>query len=232
MDTVGSWRWPTTFEELIAEQNRLCRASGQQPSWHGTGAPIQLGACAMCFLLSGEPDGKGDISFAAAVVEPLAVVLSREAAAPFRRGLMALREGPPLEAAVRALPPPPDVLLVNATAMDHPRRAGMALHLGAILDLPTIGITQNPLSATGPEPGPDRGATAPLEIGSKLVAFRLRTRPGVLPITVHPGWRMEAHEAVRVVLAATSTARLPDVLREARRLAREARIARAADLRP
>src|SRR5439155_270280 len=74
--------------------------------------------------------------------------------APSAPGLLALREGSMLAAAVEALEARPDVLLVDATGRDHPRRAGLALHLGAVLDVPTIGVTHRPLRATGPEPGP------------------------------------------------------------------------------
>lgn len=70
-----------------------------------------------------------------------------QAGYPYEPGLLALREGPLLEAAVRALPVMPDVLLVNATGRDHPLRAGLALHLGAVLELPTVGVTHRPVLA-------------------------------------------------------------------------------------
>ncbi|HEX9376922.1 MAG TPA: endonuclease V [Actinomycetota bacterium] len=72
-----------------------------------------------------------------------------------------MQRGPLLESALRALKAVPDVVLVNATGRDHPRRAGLALHLGAALDLPTVGVTERPLMATAGEPGPDPGAASP-----------------------------------------------------------------------
>lgn len=152
----------------------------------------------------------------------------REAAgAPYVPGLLALREGPALERAVRALGQRPDVLLVNATGRDHPRGAGLAVQLGAVLGLPTIGVTDRPLLAAGHEPGPERGARAALRVGAGTVAWRLRTRSGARALVVHPGWRTDGDTAAAVVLAACRGSRTPEPLRLARRLAREARVAEA-----
>jgi deoxyribonuclease V len=115
-------------------------------------------------------------------------------------------------------------VLVNASGRDHPRGAGLALHLGAVLDLPSVGVTDRPLlPAHGPEPGEQRGATSPLTHDGAEVARLVRTRPGARPIVVHPGWRTDADAAVAIVLAATRRARTPQPLRRARQAARRAR---------
>jgi len=119
------------------------------------------------------------------------------AGAPYRPALLALREGPLLEAAVRALPSRPDVLLVNATGRDHPRRAGLALHLGAVLGLPTVGVTDRPLLAEGRWPPDAASAAAPLLLDGEPVGCWLRTRPGVRPVAVHAAWRTGVEAAVR-----------------------------------
>ena len=150
-------------------------------------------------------------------------VVSGSAAAPYEPGLLALREGPLLEAAVRALPEPPEVVLANASGRDHPRGAGLAFHLGAVLERPSVGVTDRPLLASGPEPGPERGATSPLLIGRREVARALRTRAGARPVVVHSGWRTDLDTAVSVVLVSTRRARTPEPLRRARRAARQAR---------
>ena len=80
------------------------------------------------------------------------MTISGLAGGPYLPALLALREGPLLEQAVRALPIVPEVLIVNATGRDHPRRAGLALHLGAVLGLPTVGVTTRPLVAQGAWP--------------------------------------------------------------------------------
>ncbi len=143
--------------------------------------------------------------------------------APYVPGLMALRLGPLLEQTVHTLDQRPDVLLLDATASDHPRRAGLALHLGAELDSPTIGVTHRPLTASGEWPVDERGATSPLRIGDSVVGCWLRTQPGVRPLAVHPGWRVDLATAVEVVLAVTRRHRTPEPLRRSRQLARRAR---------
>jgi deoxyribonuclease V len=152
------------------------------------------------------------------------VALARgKAAAPYAPGLLALREGPLLEAAVRGLPVWPDVLLVNATGRDHPRRAGLALHLGARLSLPTIGVTARPLAAEGDWPADVAGAASPLMIEDDIVGYWLRTRRNGAPLVIHAGWRTDPETALAFVRGLVGSWRTPEPLRHARRAAREAR---------
>lgn len=141
----------------------------------------------------------------------------------YEPGLLALREGPLLEAAINALRQAPDVLLVNATGRDHPLRAGLALHLGAVLELPTVGVTHRPLLARGEWPPHQVGARRPLLVGSEHVGCWLRTRAHTRPLAVHPAWRTSTETACAVALAAIGHVRAPEPLREARRIARRAR---------
>ena len=114
-------------------------------------------------------------------------VVEGEAGWHYEPGLLALREGPLLEAAIRTLPERPEVLIVNASGRDHPRGAGLALHLGAVLELPSLGITDRPLLADGRQPEPERGSTSPLLLGGHEVARRLRTRTNARPVVVPSG---------------------------------------------
>ena len=171
---------------------------------------------------------QGDPAWAAAAViegsERIAVAtFAGTVGAPYIAGYLALREGPLLEQVVRRLIPQPEVLLVDATGLDHPRRAGLALQLGAVLDLPTIGVTDRTLVATAEEPGRLRGARAPLMIGDDLLGYALRTQDGVRRLFVHAAWRTDPETACDVVLAVTERTRTPEPLREARRLARNER---------
>jgi deoxyribonuclease V len=150
-------------------------------------------------------------------------VVTGAAAAPYIPGLLALREGPCLEAALGALGLAPDVLLVDATGRDHPRRAGLALHLGAVTGLATVGVTHRPLLANGDWPGAERGACSPLRLDGETVGAWLRTRAGARPVAVHPGWRTSLETAIDVVLMAARGHRTPEPVRHARRLARVAR---------
>jgi len=214
--------WPRTREELIEEQELL--ATLEPAPWlFEPGA--RIGGVFVCFA-RGEsgPGHAGDPAWAAASVGRETVVVTGNAGAPYERGLLALREGALLESAVRALPQLPDVLLVDATGRDHPRRAGLAHHLGAILDLPTVGVTHRPLIAKGEWPPNERGARSPLLLEDELVGYWLRTRPGTRPLAVHAAWQTNADTAVEVVLSTCRT-RTPEPLRKARRRAREARVA-------
>jgi deoxyribonuclease V len=115
------------------------------------------------------------------------------------------------------------VLLVDATGRDHPRGAGMALHLGAVLGLPTIGVTHRPLLASGDWPDDRRGATSPLLLDGERVGAWLRTRAGARPLAIHPGWRTTVEVAVEVAALASSGHRTPEPFRRARWQARMAR---------
>ena len=152
------------------------------------------------------------------------IVVADRAPAPYRAGLLALREGPILERAVTGLKRPPDVLLVDATGLDHPRGAGLAVHLGAVTGVPSVGVTHRPLVAVGTLPATWRGATSPAELHGRTVGRWTCTKPGARPVLAHAGWRTDADTAAALVIAvSTPAARTPVPLQEARRVAREAR---------
>ena len=159
---------------------------------------------------------------AADVVEQ--AVVQQAVGAAYLPGLLALREGPVLAAAVDSLKHAPDVLLVDASGADHPRRAGLAVHLGWALGIPTVGITRRPLRASGEDPELVRGAWTRLTLDGDVVAASVCTRTGARPVVAHAAWRTDVDTAVAVALAAsTEGARAPVPLQEARRVAREAR---------
>jgi deoxyribonuclease V len=144
--------------------------------------------------------------------------------AAYEPGYLALREGPLLAAAFDALAVRPDVLFVDATGLDHPRRAGLAVHLGAVCAVPTIGVTHRSLVAVGDTPGLVRGQMSPVSVDGEVVGRWVCTRTGARPIIAHAGWRTSAEIAADLVLRASSeTSRTPVPLQEARRVAREAR---------
>lgn len=196
-----------------------------------------MAGCFVCFPRGKEGAGAaGDQGWAAAAWladgRLVAVeVVAGPAGAAYEPGLLALREGALLEAAVRRLPGTPEVLLVNATGRDHPRRAGLALHLGARLEMPTVGVTTRTLVAEGTWPPDTHGAASPLRIRDELVGYWVRTQAGARPLAVHAAWRTDPDTAVAVVLAATHDSRTPEPLRWARHAAREARARAAAEPR-
>jgi deoxyribonuclease V len=218
--------WPATAAELIEAQEELAR---DNPSPWRPAAGLAIGGCFVCFVRGKTgPGAAGDPGWAAAVLISgrrlvASAVVAGRAGAAYESGLLALREGRLLEAAVRRLGERPDVLLVNATGRDHPRRAGLALHLGALLDVPTVGVTHRLLVAEGEWPADERGAAKPFRFAGETVGYWLRTRRGTRPLAVHAAWRTDAETAVAVVGARGAAVRTPEPLRQARRLARTAR---------
>ncbi|MGZ4130900.1 MAG: endonuclease V [Actinomycetota bacterium] len=216
--------WPSTTAELLEAQRSLADAT---PSlWTPPDGAMTIGGVWFCAPSASPGDRAGERAWAAAVVGTRAIVVRGRAGAGYAAGFLAMREGPLLEAAMRALPSAPDVLLVNATGRDHPWRAGLALHLGAVLDTPTVGVTHRPLLASGTEPAPERWAVSDLVLDASVVAAWLRTRSGVRPVVVHPGWRTDLGTALEVVRRDVGSARTPESLRHARH---SARLARAID---
>src|SRR5215213_1198158 len=218
--------WPATANELIQLQHALGELTPEP--WQPPATLQRVGACFVCFERVQGAGAVGDAGFAGAAVTQrrrlvAGVTSSGPAGGPYLSALLAPREGPLLEQAVRALPVAPEVLVVNATGRDHPRRAGLALQLGAVLGLPTVGVTTRPLVAQGAWPVDQRGAMAPLRLGGELVGCWVRTRAGARPVAVHAAWRTDAQDAVQVVLAATRRVRTPEPLRRARTLARTRR---------
>lgn len=217
-------------ESLDELQRRLAaEADGAAPwRWSDASPPRVAGVFAVPSRgLVGLGTAADPATAAAAVVEDAEVVehvvVLGTFSASYRPGYLALRQLPILERAVRALRAEPDVLLVNATGRDHPRRAGLALHLGAALGIASVGVTDRPLVARGAAPGPGRGDRADLFLDGEVVGHRVRTRAGVRPVCVSAGWRTDPETAVRIVMAVCGPGRTPLPLREARHRAREAR---------
>ncbi|MBW3601465.1 MAG: endonuclease V [Actinobacteria bacterium] len=224
--TGDAGAWPVDPDTLAAVQRRL--GAARPPPWEpATGHTVA--ASYVCFArgLRG-PGAGGDPGWAGAAVKrpgsrSESVVAHGPAGWAYEPGLLALREGPLRAAAVASLPFPGDVLLVDATGRDHPRRAGLALHLGAALGVPSVGVTDRPLLAAGTPPAQGRCSSTALLVDGEVVGYLLRTRPGVRAVVVHAAWRTTAQVAVAVVLGATRRMRTPQPLREARRAARAAR---------
>ena len=218
--------WPTSATRLVELQEVLGRSSPEP--WEPAAAGMAVAGCYVCFAPTTCPGEPGEQAWAAATLlrKGSAMVhslIEGEAEAAYEPGLLALREGSLLEAAVRALPETPDVLVVNATGRDHPRGAGLAVHLGAVLDIPTVGVTERTLQAEGDWPAVERGAVSALCLEGQLVGFWLRTRRAIRPVPVHAGWRTSPSVTVQVVLQAVRKARTPEPIRRARTVARRAR---------
>jgi deoxyribonuclease V len=221
--------WPETFEDLAAVQLEL--AGRDSEPWRLSPEGYSIGSVFVCFPRGyGGVGAEGDRAWGGAAIlladgRIETAVVGGSASAPYRAGFLALREGVILETALRALATTPDVLLVNATGRDHPRGAGLAVQLGAVLGVPSVGVTHRPLMAQGEWPALRCGASRPLSLHGRAVGAMVCTGDGRRPLAAHAGWRTTPDDALAVILAGSKGARTPEPLRSARRVAREARTA-------
>jgi deoxyribonuclease V len=146
-------------------------------------------------------------------------VARRSATFPYIPGLLSFREIPALLDALDKLGVRPDLLLCDGQGLAHPRRFGLACHLGVLTGIPSIGVAKSLLvGAHEPLPQP-RGAWRPLVHKGEVVGAALRTRAGVAPVYVSIGHKVSLATAIDYVLACAPKYRLPETTRAAHRLA-------------
>ncbi|MCL6480193.1 MAG: deoxyribonuclease V [Firmicutes bacterium] len=134
---------------------------------------------------------------------------------PYVPGLLSFREVPALLAAVERLRESFDLLFCDAHGYAHPRRFGLACHLGVLLGQPTVGVAKSRLIGTHAEPAPEPGAWAPLLDAGETIGAVLRTRAGARPVYVSVGYRIELQSAIQLTLAVCDGYRIPRPTREA-----------------
>lgn len=138
---------------------------------------------------------------------------------PYVPGLLSFREAPLVLAACEQLKATPDVLLVDGQGIAHPRRIGLASHLGLCLDAPTIGCAKSRLCGTHEEPALEAGSAADLTDGGEVIGAVLRTKTKVKPLYISVGHRISLAAAVKLVLACGKGYRLPEPTRLAHQTA-------------
>jgi deoxyribonuclease V len=138
---------------------------------------------------------------------------------PYVPGLLSFREIPAVLAALQQLDSPPDLILCDGQGLAHPRRFGIACHLGVITDIPCIGVAKSRLMGRHREPGPEKGCQEPLLDGDEQIGAVLRTRNNVRPLYISSGHRVSLETAIGYVLACTPKYRLPETTRRAHKLA-------------
>jgi deoxyribonuclease V len=146
-------------------------------------------------------------------------VVRKRVSFPYIPGLLSFREIPAALAALEALPAAPDLILCDGQGIAHPRRLGLASHLGLLARKPSIGVAKTRLVGEHRAPAVRRGARAPLVHRGERVGAVLRTRAGVKPVYVSIGHRVSLATALRYVMACTTRYRIPEPLRRAHRLA-------------
>lgn len=169
-------------------------------------------------------DTRGPVHAAIAPLDGLAVTATATPPFPYVPGYLGFREVPVLVAAWERLADKPDLIVVDGHGLAHPRRAGIATHLGVVLDVPTIGSAKTLLcGAVEGEVGPEPGDRAPVVHKGEMVAMALRTRARAAPIYVGTGHRVSLETAVRLVLELCDGRRLPLPIRLAHDAANAAR---------
>jgi deoxyribonuclease V len=134
---------------------------------------------------------------------------------PYVPGLLSFREVPILLRAFEGLAHPPDAVLCDGQGRAHPRRFGLACHLGLLLDLPSVGVAKSRLTGEAGEPGQKRGAWKPILDGGEEIGRLLRTRDRVRPLYISVGHRITLDDAVALVLKTGAGLRLPEPTRMA-----------------
>ncbi|MCC6361593.1 MAG: deoxyribonuclease V [Phycisphaerales bacterium] len=218
-------RWPRTPKAAIALQRALAGGVVQRPI---ADMPRLIGGLDCAFSRDERT------IFAAAVtwdaVEQRVVeqrVVRRALRFPYVPGLLSFRETPAILGAFSRLRTRPEVVLCDGQGLAHPRRLGLACHVGLWLELPTIGCAKSRLCGEHDEPGAARGDWRPLRLRGDAVGGVLRTRERVKPMFISPGHGCDVESAIRIVLAATTRYRMPEPTRLADQVVNAAR--RAAD---
>ncbi len=143
------------------------------------------------------------------------VHVKRPVGFPYVPGLLSFREIPALLEAFRHLTRLPDVFLCDGQGLAHPRRFGLACHLGVLLDIPTVGCAKKKLCGEHEPLGPEKGARAVIRLDGTPVGYVYRSRTGVKPIYVSPGHRADLESSLRLVERCVGRYRIPEPLRVA-----------------
>ncbi|MFW6146186.1 MAG: deoxyribonuclease V [Planctomycetota bacterium] len=209
--------WDLTPREAIALQRQLAGRVRHEPC----AGPVNTVAGVDCAFTAG---GRRIIAAAVLMEAPAGEVIARAYAVdsvgmPYVPGLLSFREAPAEVAAIGQLPRRPDLLLVDGCGVAHPRRLGIASHLGLWLDLPTIGVAKSRLCGAHRAVGRRRRCRVRLLDDGEVIGAVVRTRDDVRPVYVSVGHRITLDEAVAWTLRTARRYRLPEPIRAADRMA-------------
>ncbi len=207
--------WPSTIEEAAKFRDELA----QKIRISAVGREVRTVA-GVDIAYSGETAVAAavlyDMAFPGFVEQATAVA---EVKFPYVPGYLFFREGPAVQAALAKLARSPDLILVDGHGIAHPKKAGYACLLGALLEIPSIGCAKSRLVGNYHEPGMGKGDVSPLTFAGETVGAVVRTRRGVRPVFVSAGHLTDLDEAVAIVLRCSPKYRIPEPLRAADALA-------------
>ena len=208
--------WDITPKEAVALQRRLAGAVRVEP----LAGEVRTVAGVDCAFA----DGGAEILAAAVLCDARSMEITATACVrrpctfPYVSGLLSFREAPAVIEAVEKLPTRPGLLMCDGQGLAHPRRLGLACHVGLWLDLPTIGVAKSRLCGEHRPPGPRRRCRTQLRLADDLVGAVVRTRTDVKCLYVSVGHRVTLDEAVRWTLRCARGVRLPEPTRRADQL--------------
>jgi len=212
-------RWPKTPEEAVPIQNELR---------HRVKVENDFGAVKTIAGVDVSYDLKTNLTRAFIVLmgaRTLRTITSVRAELPttfpYIPGFLSFREIPALLEALKLLPQQPDLLMVDGQGIAHPRRFGIACHLGVLTNLPAIGVAKSRLTGSFDEPGPHKGDASPLLYKKELIGTVLRSKDKVNPLFISPGHRIDNETALSFVLETLTKYRLPEPTRLADKLSKE-----------
>lgn len=219
MEFARTPRWDLSVAEMIAVQKEMAPLV----SLETTVEEVRLVAGVDLALGREDEPGRGVVVVwrpaDGAVVEES--VVEMPITIPYIPGLLAFREGPLVEAALRNLKSEPDLLLFDGQGIAHPRGLGIAAQVGVLLDRPTIGIGKTRLFGRAEDPGPEPGSRTPLlHPDGRLLGALLRTRRGCKPVYVTPGHRVSPDAAADLAMNCVRGHRLPEPVHLADRLSK------------
>ena len=209
--------WPTDVAGARAVQEALrsqvVREDRLGPV--GTVAGVDVG-----FEDGGETTRAAVAVLAFPSLEQVAQAISRSPTVfPYVPGYLSFRELPAVLEALTQLEAAPDLILCDGQGLAHPRRFGLACHLGVLTDIPAIGVAKSRLIGRHDELPPDKGAWVPLFDKDETIGAVVRTRTNVSPVYVSTGHRVSLATAIDYTLRCTTRYRLPETTRHAHRLA-------------
>jgi deoxyribonuclease V len=210
-------RWDVSPKEAAAIQNELRQAVNREDRLEG---PHSVTGIDVGFEEKGKTARAAVVVLSFPELDVLETSVARRAVEfPYVPGLLSFREAPVILEALASLQEPPDLLMVDGQGLAHPRRFGLACHLGLLSGWAAVGVAKSRLVGVYAPLGEGRGDWQPLVDGAEVVGAALRTRVGSKPVFVSIGHRVTLETAIELVMRCTTKYRLPEPTRLAHRLA-------------
>lgn len=226
MDTHSSGApavWPRVPDEALAEQERVAALADLDSPGPAPGAVRLVAGVDVSYATGSDALVAAAVVLDAVTLEPVeSALVEGRATFPYVPGLLAFRELPSVMAALDKLTCTPQLLVCDGYGIAHPRRAGLAVHLGVLTGLPCFGVAKTPFVFRSGPLGAERGAGSPLTSeDGEVVGRALRTQKGVRPVYVSVGHGIGLDNACAHTLRFAPRYRLPETTRLADHLSRE-----------